>query len=440
MKKLFSFSLECNELAGTAPQVTVGGETDPATIVDETSTQDVASDVLELQERTNDIEQMSTEAGTALDDIESLDAVAQTAEDSIETGGMTGTAANLANLAVEAICERLCIKRTKAFGIATESFSKSETRVQATKVAVEDIKDLAARAWETLKKFIKSIIVFVKETYAKVKGYVFGISKRAKLIQQRAKDFKGTQPEEVTKPGLAAKLSIDGKAVPKDLASNITALGSGLSNLDSDLGKANVELLYTLNKINNSTGASAVDVMTMVNNYGDAFESRKKVVLNIPGFSEDSRVSQIGGVILGDKVMYLEEVTKPNGEVTNVLLHMRDNWAREVDTSETLDVVNTNEIGKITQAVIKLADDKRYIERGTKTLDELQRIIEANSRRYRKEADKAAFAIYRRMLKDTINNASIPVTSYLSAAIKSTHAALDYCDLCMRPPVKTEPA
>lgn len=167
---------------------------------------------------------------TAVGDAETLADVADKMEATEETGGMTEQAAAIAEVAIEALRERLCIRRAKALP-AMESFGSESSRMKATSIAVESIR-------EELKKVWQAIVAMLKKVYEAIKGFMKSIfDTNTKLKEKAEKLLKAVdsvegKPEatEFEAPKVAGVLCLGGKVSSEGVV-------KGLKELSGDLEK-----------------------------------------------------------------------------------------------------------------------------------------------------------------------------------------------------------
>lgn len=123
----------------------------------------------EINEEQNDIDNDSETIEKAMDDIVELEEVSDVMEDSVEKEeGLDEDAAEMAQIAVEAICERLGYKSRKPIIPALESFGGTDTRLNATKAALEEVSDVIRKAWEAVKNFFRNIWESIKNFLARL--------------------------------------------------------------------------------------------------------------------------------------------------------------------------------------------------------------------------------------------------------------------------------
>ena len=173
-----------------------------------------------------------------LDDIESaqadgdsLGAIAETMEATEETGGLDPVAAEVAEVAVESICNRLGVTRRK---YALESFSSKDKRVAATRYAVEEIKDVLKRIWDAIVAAFGKVKEFLKNFFKALIDSNEKLAQRADALVNKATNANGTPKEkEIAAGGFGKALAFNGQfkkaAVIQELAGMPAWLKSDVS-------------------------------------------------------------------------------------------------------------------------------------------------------------------------------------------------------------------
>lgn len=211
----------------------VPGDTElvPATAAEvEASTGDVNN-----QEQ--EIEQLAVSVEEAIADETALTDVADNMQESVDTGeGMSEEHADMAEIAVESICQRLGFSREQHGSVlpSMESFKSKGSRLSATKIALEGVMD-------RLKTAGKGIVEWLKQLWEKVKSFVAGLLNHRGMLDKHLKSLKEQaakldaglkKKEEKLKIGAAGSLTVDGKA---DAATAATVLKETSQLLDNSV-------------------------------------------------------------------------------------------------------------------------------------------------------------------------------------------------------------
>lgn len=142
-------------------------------------------EVAEISEDQSEIDSDSDTIDNALDDVVELEQVAEVMEDSIEKEeGLDEDAAEMAQIATESICRRLGYTPRKAIIPALESFGGSSTRLEATKIALEETNLTIQKAWEAIKNFFRNIWETIKGFLARMFDANVKLANRVKAVEQ----------------------------------------------------------------------------------------------------------------------------------------------------------------------------------------------------------------------------------------------------------------
>jgi phiKZ-like phage internal head proteins len=204
-----------------------------------------AKDTLaETQEMGTELDKNLSEIENTIEDAEQLEDHAAILEDSIAAGGLDETAAQITEVAVEAIYARCGISNVKAMP-AMEAFGSKQNRVSATTVALENMEISFKKIWESIKKAVIRVYEWLKTFLAKLFDGSVRFSERVKAMKAEVAKLKGkNEAKETTIPtgGFAKQLAYDNKV---DSASVVKGLATtvGLAKTGSETIKAIGELL-----------------------------------------------------------------------------------------------------------------------------------------------------------------------------------------------------
>lgn len=214
---------------------------------------DMDDSVAEVEDFTGDIEEEAVAIEEALNDIDTLSDIKDTMEDSVEGDGegLDETSAEIAEVAVEAICARLGFQPTHRPIPATESFGRTSTRRVQTQIAIEGLSDTISRAWEAVKGAVGRIA-------DKVKLFLSGLTKNTEIVVKHLRGLKDRvatldpktekTSEELSNKSVARAFSENKEANFKtayDIVSRTNVLIKGTQSVLSD----SVDALEGLQKI-----------------------------------------------------------------------------------------------------------------------------------------------------------------------------------------------
>lgn len=191
----------------------------------------------DVNNQEQDIEQLAVSVEEAEADETALTDVADNMQESVDSGeGMSEEHADMAEIAVESICQRLGFSREVHGSVlpSMESFKSKGSRLSATKIALESVMD-------RLKTAGKGIVEWLKQLWEKVKSFVSGLLNHRGMLDKHLKSLKEQaskleaglkKKEEKLKIGAAGSLSVDGKA---DATTAATVLSETTQLLDNSV-------------------------------------------------------------------------------------------------------------------------------------------------------------------------------------------------------------
>lgn len=146
----------------------------------------------EVAEGQAEVSEMADTADEAVTAIEELADVAEVMSDSVEGEGegLTEDAAEIAEVAVEAICARLGYKPAKKPMPSMEAFGSTSSRVEATKYALEGLGDTMRKIWEAIKGFFSRIWEAIKGLWNRLFDASTKVGDRVKKLEEKLKAAK----------------------------------------------------------------------------------------------------------------------------------------------------------------------------------------------------------------------------------------------------------
>jgi len=242
---------------------------------------EVEAGTAELNTQENDVEEMSAAIEEAEADSETLGDIQEVMADSVEEGeGLDETAAEIAEVAVEAICARLGIRSKQSVMPAMESFGSKNSRLAATKIAIESIGDTIKKIWEAIKAAAIRLWEKIKSFFIGVAKNTGALSKHLEGLKQRVQNLDDTK-----------------KPVETDL--EIESLAKGFSikkKADFTTAKAIISNSHNLLKAADSLSTEVLaktDVVKGLISKSEITDSEFQSVMNDSTKSVISRVSQV---------------------------------------------------------------------------------------------------------------------------------------------------
>lgn len=153
----------------------------PEALEPELAADSAESSLLEAEESGAAVIDGVTEIESTEADAETLSSVADTLEASEEEGGLDSQAAEITEIVVESIYNRLGIKRHKL--PALEAYGDKKTRLKATQEAIAEIKATLKRIWNAIVEAFNKVVEWVK-------GFLKSVFDGATKLKARAENLK----------------------------------------------------------------------------------------------------------------------------------------------------------------------------------------------------------------------------------------------------------
>ncbi len=314
-----------------------------------------------ISELTADGDQLSEDTQTVTD-------ISDAVETAAEEGGMDETAAKVVDVAVEAIATRWGIRRTR---IAVENFNGSR-KAQGTKVACEELTEMAKDLWAKFVAWVKEIIAKLKDFWLKYFNAGKALRERADKLSDRLGKGLGEKSKEKISGGWATKLSMDGKF---DISNAIGLAESTAPKIGEVIG-ATVEMLRNANE---AVAGKKTDIVRVDGDKVAAFGTKTTKSLNkaLPAGAKDIKASALPGN------KYLVSYALESGIPGVALVGGNDVDTKEVDTP------TADRMKQAISAMYKLADTlENRLKEFRAANDELVKLEETASKADKDTADK----------------------------------------------------
>lgn len=173
-----------------------------------------------------------------------------------QNGGLESQGAHILALATEHFLGNVGSSGAKVAIPAMESFGGTGGRVQAGRIALENLKDEIKKIWDAIVAQIKKAVQWLKDYWNKVFGAAEKLKRRAVELEERARQTTGSfgSKTEIDDGSLANKVMVQGSATNiqglteiKTVLSAIVSRGAALSG---DLGTKAVEAVKEVTKKN----------------------------------------------------------------------------------------------------------------------------------------------------------------------------------------------
>lgn len=273
--------------------------------IDSTGADSAEADIVEATDISADVEAGTAEIDQASADAETLTRIADTAEAAEADGGLDPVAAEVTEIAVEAIYARLGVKHTSY--PALESFAGRSGRVRATRIAVEDIKETVKKIWAAVVNAFHKIIDFIGNLFNKMFDVNRKLSARINKLQSEVKSAKGVPEGKIKSHSITKGARATDKA---GVISNIGGVNAEVKTLVDDRIKSTSYLALTVKDVSVAVkDAEGKDVgfLDKSKAISDLYEEAKKIEgyaskFKIIGSSIDAKFATEGGDSLWDKM------------------------------------------------------------------------------------------------------------------------------------------
>jgi hypothetical protein len=210
-------------------------------------------DLSDLNEPANYLEEITNSSEEANIDINSLCEIEKVMEETVIAGqGIDPQSAEMTEIALESIMNRLGIKKTERLMPSLESFNNVNTRVISTKIAIEGINDLITRILTAIKEAINNSIKLIKDFYN-------SFLKKNKEVSDKLKSLLTKLKEDIS----------DNNVSTEDMNESRKIEDKHLISAFNIKGKANSETIFTIldnqTKLHN-TGMDYVKFLSDIDN------------------------------------------------------------------------------------------------------------------------------------------------------------------------------
>lgn len=206
-------------------------------VVDEVSKvelTEVADATAEVAEQGGEVDDHVEALSDGVDNIEEMTSVQDVLQKSVDSGeGVSEDAAEIAEIAVEAICARLGIKKQRTVP-SLEAFGSKSSRLVATKFAIESIGEKIDQAWKAVKAFFAKVWAQIKAFFKTVWGYIVSFKNTAKGLLTRVSNATFKSQEYVIPSNMTVQEYAEAvKAGLSEGADAAAALADYKKNLDA---------------------------------------------------------------------------------------------------------------------------------------------------------------------------------------------------------------
>lgn len=136
----------------------------------------------------------TTQIESAQNDADALTSIIETVEGSEAEGGLDPVAAEVVEVAVESIYQRLGIKKKPL--VSVEAFSNKTGRLRATNVAVEDWKEQVKRVWKAIVEAFGKVLAWIQNFFRGLFDASAKLSNRATALKKAVAARSGATAKE----------------------------------------------------------------------------------------------------------------------------------------------------------------------------------------------------------------------------------------------------
>lgn len=311
---------------------------------------EVEAGVADMVEDSRGVDELATAIEEAGDDVSDLEKIEDVVSDSVESGeGVEPVAAEMADIAVEAIRERLGIKGRR-FAPSLEAFNVKSTKLTTSKVALEGVKDTLKKAFETIRKAIAAIferIVAFFQKHFKANKSLQGAISRARKITESLRGQNPAEPELKDERALAIDLGNIPEGLVKyhiEVTDEVVALNGKAPNIAERLVKGC-----------EPGGETAADRGAALHNeMVTAFDSIMHKDMGCKQAKGKEKCFNIGGMWRGQSIF--STVEGKSGTDDFKIKVFRDQLHAENEVTKSLKVLSIDEQEQFLVQLLKLVD------------------------------------------------------------------------------------
>ncbi len=241
----------------------------PVETVPET-TAEVEADSAAIAEQVGEIDQFDSAVSEAETDAGTISEIQETLQESVDEGeGVSEATAEVAEIAVEAICARLGMKPGKKTMPSLESFGNKSSRLSATQYAIESMGEKVKQIWDSILKALKMVW---EKIQAFLQGFVKNRAKMKEHLQNLKKAVDAAEENSAAAAitsGAVKAISLGGKA-DMSTAKAILDSGSELIKVVAEISAGAVSMAGKL-----TTGATAESLASELDGYSKKVEAGK---------------------------------------------------------------------------------------------------------------------------------------------------------------------
>ena len=199
--------------AAVAEQAVANGDAAPAVdpVEQLDNAESLETELLEVQETVEEGAVQEGQVEEAVEVSEALDEYQEALESIAGSGGLDRNGAMILQIGLEQLCARVGIEPSKISMPSMESFGGTTSRVKATSLALESVKETAANVWKAIVEAIKRAGEWLKNFWKTLTDSNHRLKARAEKVKAAAASATGDASGEIENGSLANKLHVNGK-------------------------------------------------------------------------------------------------------------------------------------------------------------------------------------------------------------------------------------
>lgn len=395
------------------------------------------TDMIEVNERSEEVMDVVEAIEEAVEDTDTLEDIAAVMDESTENGGMDQTSARVAEVAIESIYKRLGVRKSTAMP-AMESFGTQGTRIGATKIALEGVKEVLKQAWDAIVAAITSIGKWVSEFLAKLFDANVKLKARAEALKKQAEGFTqdpSSKDPKVELGGLASALSYKGKVDAKSVSEGVKGLLNAMAT----------QTFVVAAVVEASTDSAALEAVIASE---EGMAKFKVMAVEGSGFTKvgeakDGVVTLRSEEMLGNQAIAISVPDAKDGKealqaVSKLSIKVETFDAKAIAPKGDVIAADRGEMNDIIGGVIAISAEIEKSKAAAKKLEEARKKLIADIKKFAstaKETDKTS-ADRAKMVQKAIAaygrfTAATPV-AYNKVGLSASKAALDFVEKSLK--------
>lgn len=406
----------------------------------------VETELAEVTDSEADGADQEAQVDDAADVSEALEQYQAALESAVATGGLDRNGGALLQIGLDNLYNRAGISTNKRAQLSQESFGQHSSKLGATTIALEDIKEQIKKIWDSIVKAVKRIVAWVKEHFNKVFGTAEKLQKRAKALAEKVGSITGAPKEKTLENERLVKALHIGNNPPANLAAGldgVKAVADEVFGAISESLAEGGELALKVLESDHKDGVASIKKPAMKTNGMTEVTDPEGKGFGNPG---DGMKVWAGKELPGGKALIMRgNAADASGEDavsafshTSIALSAFDPKAKD-PTKTAVATLNPSDASKIAEKVATLAGEvvayKAKLGKLTAIQDKIAAAAEKLSKSANDETDKDVAATMRARQKIAqvapvaVTRTAVGVASYV---LNTGKAACDYIELSMK--------